>query len=52
MNEPHIARDRNEDEAIFSDDISDEQLEIASGTMKEKGHFTLGACSGHSVCPG
>lgn len=39
------------DEEIFAFDVSDEALEIAAGT-KEKANFTLGACSGLSVCPG
>jgi hypothetical protein len=40
-----------EDE-IFSFDVSDEALETAAGTAREKANFTLGACSGLSVCPG
>jgi len=40
-----------EDE-IFSFDVSDEALEIAAGTARDKANFTLGACSGLSVCPG
>jgi hypothetical protein len=43
--------DRNEEELLISG-ISDEALEIAAGTAKEKANFTLGACSGLSVCPG
>ncbi|HEY6859872.1 MAG TPA: hypothetical protein VI358_08820 [Pseudolabrys sp.] len=33
-------------------EVSDDALEIAAGTAKEKANFTLGACSGLSVCPG
>jgi hypothetical protein len=40
-----------EDE-IFSFDVSDEALEIAAGTARDKANFTLGACSGLSICPG
>ncbi len=40
------------DEEIFAFEISDAALEIAAGTAKEKTNFTLGACSGLSVCPG
>ena len=32
--------------------VSDEALEIAGGTAKEKANFTLGACTGLSECPG
>ena len=39
------------DEEILAFDVSDEALEIAAGS-KEKANFTLGACSGLSVCPG
>ncbi len=40
------------DEEIFTFEVSDETLEIAAGSTKEKANFTLGACSGLSVCPG
>jgi hypothetical protein len=40
------------DEEIFAFEVSDEALEIAAGSAKEKSNFTLGACSGLSVCPG
>ena len=33
-------------------EVSDEALEIAAGTAKEKANFTLGACTGLSECPG
>jgi hypothetical protein len=38
------------DEEILSYEVSDEALETAAGN--EKAAFTLGACSGLSVCPG
>jgi hypothetical protein len=40
------------DEEILAFEVSDDALEIAAGTSKEKANFTLGACSGLSVCPG
>jgi hypothetical protein len=40
------------DEEIFTFEVSDDALEIAAGSAKEKANFTLGACSGLSVCPG
>ena len=40
------------EEEILSFDVSDEALEIAAGTAKEKANFTLGACTGLSVCDG
>ncbi|MGC1774303.1 MAG: hypothetical protein WA732_13080 [Pseudolabrys sp.] len=43
--------DRNEDELVIKL-VSDEALELAAGSVKEKANFTLGACSGLSVCPG
>jgi hypothetical protein len=51
MNDKIIGLDRNEED-LFISGISDEALEIAAGTSKEKANFTLGACSGLSVCPG
>jgi hypothetical protein len=39
-------------EDILAFEVSDETLEIAAGTAKEKANFTLGACTGLSVCPG
>jgi hypothetical protein len=39
------------EEEILAFDVSDEALEIAAGTSKEKADFTLGACSGLTVCP-
>lgn len=40
------------EEEILAFQIPDEALEIAAGSTKEKANFTLGACSGLSVCPG
>ena len=40
------------DEEILGFEVSDAALEIAAGTGNEKANFTLGACSGLSVCPG
>jgi hypothetical protein len=40
------------EEEIFAFEVSDEALEAAAGTTKEKANFTLGACSGLSVCDG
>ena len=37
---------------ILAFDVSDEALEIAAGTAKEKAGFALGACTGLSVCDG
>jgi hypothetical protein len=51
MNDKIIGLDRNEED-LFISGISDEALEIAAGTSKDKANFTLGACSGLSVCPG
>lgn len=40
------------EEDILAFKVSDEALEIAGGTAEEKANFTLGACTGLSVCPG
>ena len=37
---------------ILAFKVSDEALENAAGTAKEKANFTLGACTGLSVCDG
>jgi hypothetical protein len=40
------------DEEILSYQVSDEALETAAGTGKEKaGNYTLGFCTGLSACP-
>jgi hypothetical protein len=41
--------DANEDE-LFILHVSDEALEAAGG--EEQANFTLGSCTGLSVCPG
>ena len=51
MTNKTLGLDRNEEELLI-DSVSDAALEIAAGTAKEKANFTLGACSGLSVCPG
>jgi hypothetical protein len=40
------------EEEILAFEVSDEALESAAGSAKEKANFTLGACSGLSVCDG
>jgi hypothetical protein len=37
---------------ILAFEVSDDALEIAASTSKEKANFTLGACTGLSECPG
>ena len=37
---------------ILAFEVTDEALEIAAGTAKEKANFTLGACTGLSEWPG
>ena len=49
MNETTIDVDQT-DEDILSYEVSDEALETAAGTEKAA-NFTLGACTGLSVCP-
>lgn len=44
------AVERTEDEMFI--DVSDEALERAGGGFETQGHFTLGACTGLSECPG
>ena len=40
------------DEDILTFEVSDEALETAAGTGKEKaGNYTLGFCTGLSACP-
>lgn len=39
-------------EELLTYKVSDEALEIAAGTVREKAvNYTLAACSGLSVCP-
>jgi hypothetical protein len=41
------------EEEILNYQVSDEALEAAAGTMKDKaGAFTLAFCSGLDTCPG
>jgi len=47
-----IGLKQTEEEIILAFEVSDEALEIAGGSAKEKANFTLGACTGLSVCPG
>jgi hypothetical protein len=51
MNNKIIRVDQEEDE-IFTHEVSDEALEVAVSSAKEKTNFTLGACTGLSECPG
>jgi hypothetical protein len=39
------------EQEVLAFEVSDEALEAAAGTANEKANFTLGACSGLSVCP-
>jgi hypothetical protein len=48
MTDKYIERD----EEILSFEVSDEALEMAAGSVKEKaGAFTLAFCSGLDTCP-
>jgi len=40
------------EEEILAYDVSEEALEVAAGGKEKAGSFTLGACTGLSVCPG
>ena len=40
------------EEEMLTFDVSDEALDIATGTVSDKSNFTLGACTGLSECPG
>jgi hypothetical protein len=51
MTNKALGLDRNEEDLLI-DVIPDEALEIAAGAARENANFTLGACSGLSVCPG
>jgi hypothetical protein len=47
----HINIDQREEE-ILTYEVSDEALEAAAGSLKEKaGAFTLSFCSGLDTCP-
>jgi hypothetical protein len=39
------------DEDVLAFEVSDEALESAAGSTSEHVNYTLGACSGLSVCP-
>ncbi len=36
---------------FFIDGVADEALEVAAGSATETANYTLGACTGLSVCP-
>ncbi len=40
------------EEEVLAFEVSDEALESAANTAKEQVNYTLGACTGLSVCPG
>lgn len=40
------------EETVLAFEVSDEALENAAGAAQEKANFTLGACTGLSVCDG
>ena len=50
MTETTLGLEQTEQE-VLAFEVSDEALETAAGTATEKANFTLGACSGLSVCP-
>jgi hypothetical protein len=52
MNDTTMGREQIEEEIPLFE-VSDEALEATAGTVREKAaNYTLGACSGFSVCPG
>ena len=51
MRNKTIGLERAEEE-IFAFEVSDEDMENAAGAAKENANFTLGACTGLSVCDG
>lgn len=52
MNDSTIRSERTEEE-FLTYDVSDEALEAAAGTAKDKaGSLTLAFCSGLDTCPG
>lgn len=52
MSDTKTGLDRTEEE-ILTFEVSDESLETAAGTGKEKaGNYTLGFCTGFTSCPG
>ena len=46
----NITKQSEEETVTF--EVTDEALELAAGAAKEKANFTLGACTGLSVCDG
>jgi hypothetical protein len=52
MNDSTIELGPTKEEIIPIFEASDEALEIAASSAKEKANYTLGACTGLSVCPG
>jgi len=46
----NIAKQTEEETVTF--EVTDEALELAAGAAKETANFTLGACTGLSVCDG
>jgi len=50
MNDTTMGLDQTE-EAILTFEVSDEALETAAGGKEKAANFTLGACTGLSVCP-
>jgi hypothetical protein len=52
MNDTTMGLEQTEQE-FLAFEVSDEALEAAAGTVREKAaNYTLGACTGLSVCPG
>ncbi len=52
MNDTTIRLDQDE-EAILTYEISDEAVEAAAGTVKDRaGNLTVAFCSGLDTCPG
>jgi hypothetical protein len=51
MTETTMSIEQTEEEALAFD-VSDEALEASAGTVRETAaNYTLGACTGFSVCP-
>jgi hypothetical protein len=50
MNDESNGLGQNEEDILIKG-ISDEALEIAAAPVKEMANYTLGACTGLSVCP-
>ncbi|HEY7231076.1 MAG TPA: hypothetical protein VH558_11955 [Pseudolabrys sp.] len=40
------------EEEVLAFEVSDQALEAAAGSTNEHMNYTLGACTGLSVCPG